>query len=135
MLVGTTPTSCSEDIPDCPSKMCIVAGGWQLAEVYIDDTKDNIDVSQYRLKLTEPSPTTALTSDFSRTQPSGTTDGGTWSLENNTTILRLIPDNDVARTEDWIIESLTPRQLILVINRDTGIKDGPSKIRFVLEPF
>lgn len=135
MLVGTTPTSCSEDIPDCPSKMCIVAGGWQLAEVYIDDAKDNIDISQYRLKLTEPSPTTALTSDFSRTQPSGTTDGGTWSLENNTTILRLIPDNDVARTEDWIIESLTPRQLILVINRDTGIKDGPSKIRFVLEPF
>lgn len=135
MLVGTTPTSCSEDIPDCPSKMCIVAGGWQLAEVYIDDVQDDTDVSQYRLKLTEPSPTTALTSDFNRTQPSGTTDGGTWSLENNTTILRLIPDNDVARTEDWIIESLTPRQLILVINRDTGIKDGPSKIRFVLEPF
>lgn len=135
MLVGTTPTSCSEDIPDCPSKMCIVAGGWQLAEVYIDDVKDDIDVSQYRLKLTEPSPTTALTSDFSRTQPSGTTDSGTWSLENNTTVLRLIPDNDVARTEEWIIESLTPRQLVLVINRDTGIKDGPSKIRFVLEPF
>jgi hypothetical protein len=50
-------------------------------------------------------------------------------------VLRLIPFNDPLLTEDWIIDRFTPRELVLVINRDTGIKDGPSKIEFVLEPF
>ena len=127
--------SCSEDLPDCPSRMCIVAGGWQLTEVYVDNVKDNSDLSQYRLMLNMPSPTTATTSAFSRVQPSGETDAGTWSLENNETVLRLIPDNDPLFTEDWIIESMTPRKMVLVINRDTGIKQGPSTIEFVLEPF
>jgi hypothetical protein len=45
-----------------------------------------------------------------------------------------MPDNNPVFTEDWIIESITPRKMILIINRDTGIKDGPSKIEFVLEP-
>ena len=136
LLFGFTGSSCTEDIPDCPSRMCIVAGGWILTEVYVDNVKDNaIDLSQYRLILKAPNPTTAITSDFDRTQPSGETDNGTWSLENNETILRLIPGNDPTLTEDWIIESMTPRKMVLVLNRDVTIKDGPAKIELVLEPF
>lgn len=132
---GSASVSCSEDIPDCPSKMCILAGTWQLVEVYVDGAKDTEDLSQYRLELIMPAPTTATTSSFTRVQPSGISDDGEWSIENNGTILRLIPDNNPVFTEDWIIESLTPRKMILIINRDTGIKEGPSKIEFVLESF
>ncbi|MFZ6013087.1 MAG: hypothetical protein ACOYXT_22280 [Bacteroidota bacterium] len=132
--LGGISISCTEDIPACPSKMCVVAGGWQLTEVYIDDVKDNSDLSLYRLVLIEPAPVTATTSGFTRVQPSGGTDQGSWSIINGESILRLIPNDDPVFTEDWIIETFTPRQLVLVINRDTGIKQGPSKIRFVLEP-
>jgi hypothetical protein len=133
-LTGAISISCSEDIPECPSKMCILAGTWQLTEVYVDGTKETGDLSKYELTLHMPAPTTATASDFDRTQPSGAIDDGTWSVENNGTILRLMPFDDPLLTEDWIIDTFTPRQLTLVINRDTGIKDGPSKIEFVLEP-
>jgi len=127
-------SACSEDIPDCPSRMCIVAGGWQLTEVRVDDESYTGDLSQYRLVLNMPSPATATTSTFSRTQPSGDSDEGTWSLENDESILRLIPNDDPLLTEDWIIESMTPRKMILIINRDVNIKEGPGKIEFVLSP-
>jgi hypothetical protein len=134
-VAGGISTSCSEDIPDCPSKMCIIAGGWKLTEVKVDNVKETSDLSQFRLMLSMPNPTEATTSDFTRTQPSGNSDSGTWSIENNETILRLQPGNDPQFIEDWIIESFSPRQLILVMNRDAGIKQGPSKIEFILEPF
>ncbi len=126
--------SCSEDIPDCPSRMCVISGGWILTEVNVDDELYTGDVSQYRLMLTMPAPTTATSSDFTRTQTSGTVDGGSWSLENNEKILRLVPDNNQTLAEDWIIESMSPRKMVLVINRDVGIKDGPGKIELMLEP-
>src|SRR5690242_8500407 len=135
LAAGTFSISCSEDIPDCPSRMCIVAGGWQLTEVYVDDELYTGDLSQYRLILNTPAPTTATTSGFSRVQPSGETDAGSWSLENNESILRLMPNDDVLLAEDWIIESMTPRKMVLIINRDVGIKEGPGKIEFFLEPF
>jgi hypothetical protein len=127
--------SCGENIPDCPSKMCVIAGGWVLTEAYIDDVKDTDDLSLYQLTLISPNPTDAIISDFTRIQPSGSTDNGSWSIENNQTILRLIPDNNPLLTEDWEIESFTLRQLVLVLTRDTSIKGGPAKIRFILEPF
>ncbi|MFZ6009232.1 MAG: hypothetical protein ACOYXT_02695, partial [Bacteroidota bacterium] len=126
--------SCAEDVADCPSKMCVVAGGWKLTEVYLDDVRDPGDLSQYQLVLRMPSPATEVFSDFNRVQASGVTDEGIWSLENNGEVLRLIPNNDPLFTEDWIIESFSPRVLILVLNRDAGIKQGPGKVRFVLEP-
>jgi hypothetical protein len=135
LLAAVTSTSCSEDLPDCPSRMCVVAGGWFLTEVHVDDELYTGDLSQYQLILTTPSPTTAISSTFSRIQTSGVTDEGSWSLENNETILRLIPFNNQTLTEDWIIESMTPRKMVLVIIRDVGIKGGPGKIEFVLEPF
>jgi hypothetical protein len=134
-LTGAISISCSEDIPDCPSKMCILAGTWKLTEVYVDGAKESGDLSKYELTLYMPAPVTATASDFDRTQPSGAGDDGVWSVENNGSILRLIPFNDPLLTEDWIIDRFTPRELVLVINRDTGIKDGPSKMEFVLEPF
>ncbi|HEY3402534.1 MAG TPA: hypothetical protein VGK59_04045 [Ohtaekwangia sp.] len=135
LITGAASVSCSEDIPDCPSRMCIVAGGWKLTEVYVDDEFYTGDLSQYRLTLNMPSPTTATTSSFDRVQPSGSTDEGSWSLQNDETILRLVPDDNTDLTEDWIIESMTPRKMILIINRDVGIKDGPGTIEFILEPF
>lgn len=133
-LSGVITISCSEDIPDCPGKMCILAGTWQLTEVYVDGSKEAGDLSKYALTLHMPAPVTATESDFDRTQPSGASDDGIWSVENNGTILRLVPSNDPLLTEDWIIDQFTPRQLVLVMNRDTGIKEGPSRIEFVLEP-
>lgn len=127
--------SCGEDIPDCPSQMCVMAGGWKLTEAYIDDVKDTEDLSKYQLVLNSPNPKTAIISDFDRIQPSGAQDNGSWSIENNETILRLIPDNNTVFTEDWQIESFTPRKLVLVITRDVSAKGGPAEIRFILEPF
>ena len=134
VITGSMSISCSEDIPDCPSKMCIIAGTWKLTEVHVDGVLDTEDLSNYKLTLTMADPTAAI-SDFDRIQPSGISDDGVWSVENNNTILRLIPDNNPALTEDWIIESMTPRKMTLIINRNTGIKEGPAKIEFILEPF
>ncbi len=127
--------SCGEDIPECPSKMCVISGGWVLVEAYADNVKETQDLSNYRLTLNSPNPTNAVTSGFSRTQPSNAKDNGIWSIQNNQTILRIIPDNNPLLTEDWQIESFTLRQLVLVLTRDTSIKGGPGKIKFVLEPF
>jgi hypothetical protein len=144
LLLFLIPTgiSCSEEISDCPSQLCVMAGGWQLVDVELDDENTDEDFNRYRLMLNDPSPTTATNSMFQRTNSKGQEETGTWSLANfdpNKTVkgatLRLVPDGDVTRTEDWVIESFTPRQLILVLTRDTGVKDGPAKIRFVLEPF
>jgi len=135
VIAGTASVSCSEDIPDCPSRMCIVAGGWQLVDVKVDGQAYTGDLSQYRLTLNTPDPTTATTSDFNRVSVSGVGDDGTWSMENNETILRLVPENDPLLTEDWIIESMTPREMKLIINRDVSIKQGPASIEFILEPF
>lgn len=127
--------SCSEDASDCTSRMCSMAGGWSLTEVYVDDAKDNSNLSQFSLTLNMPSPPTATTSGFTRAQVSGHSDNGTWSLENNETILRLIPYDDPSLTEDWIIESLTSNKMVLIINRDVSIKQDPGKIEFILESF
>jgi len=126
--------SCSENIPDCPSQMCVMSGGWVLTEAYVDDVKETIDLTKYSLVLNQPAPTTAITSVFDRTQVSGSHDNGTWSIENEDTVLKLQPDNNQIPAEEWIIESFTPRQLVMVIIRD-DIKQGPAEIRFVLEPF
>ena len=125
--------SCGSDIPDCPTKLCVLAGGWRLVEVYVDGVKDTqSDLSKYKLTLFMPNPTTAVTSDFDRINPSGRQDTGTWQLKNNSTILALLPDS--SPEEPYIIKYFTPRQLILVINRDEN-KTGPSEYEYVLEPF
>ena len=126
-------SSCGGDIPDCPTKLCVLAGGWRLVEVYIDGVKDtSTDLSQYRLTLFMPNPTSSLTSDFDRINPSGREDTGSWELRNNSTILALIPES--TPDETYVIKYFTPRQLILVINRDED-KTGPSEYEYVLEPF
>ena len=125
--------SCGEDIPDCPSKLCVLAGGWRLVEVYIDGVKDtSSDLSKYKLTLFMPNPTTSPTSDFDRTNPSGRQDAGTWELRNLNEVLVLLPDQ--SPEEQYIIKYFTPRQLRLVIERDIN-KTGPDEYEYVLEPF
>ena len=125
--------SCSTDLPECPTKMCLLSGGWKLTQVYVDGVPDNSDLSQYRLTLLEPV-ANATESTFDRTQASGTQDNGSWSTQNNDQVLQLIPSNDPLLTEDYVIESFTLRELVLVINRASN-KTGPEQIKFVLEAF
>ncbi len=130
--------SCGEDIPDCPSEMCVIAGGWALTEAYADDVKESQDLSKYRLTLISPNPTDALVSDFDRTQPSGAQDNGTWTIETIGNVQRLVLTSDLNPTdpEHWEIESFTLRKLVLLLVReDADIKGGPNEIRLILEPF
>ena len=144
LFLGAIATSCTEDIPDCPNKLCIVAGGWKLVEVQLDGEMYTEDITNYRLVLHDPTPTTDVSSSFERVAVSGNSDTGTWSIENinpdvstsfEGSVLRLKPQNSDLLREDWNIESVTPRTMVLVLNRNVTAKDGPQKIRFVLERF
>jgi hypothetical protein len=134
LMLMVSGFSCTKDIPECVSKMCVMAGSWKLTLVVADDEIESNDLSLYNLTLNAPVPADASSSNFTRVQPSGQADSGTWSIENNGTILRLIPNGNEQFFEDWIIESFSPRQLVLILNRDVSFKEGPSKIKFVLEP-
>jgi hypothetical protein len=133
LLVGYT--RCSEDIPECPGKLCLLAGKWKLTTVFFNDEQETIDVRLYQLTLDYPKSAGDVSSTFTRTQSSGNEDAGTWSIENNGTILRLLPGDNSLFAEDWIMERFSPRELVLVINRNISFKEGPAKIRFILEPF
>ena len=125
--------SCGEDIPDCPNKLCVLAGGWRLVEVYVDGVRDtSTDLSKYKLTLFTPEPTTDVISDFDRTNPSGRQDQGTWELTNNDDVLVLVPFSSPSET--YIIKYFSPRELRLVTERDAS-KTGPEEVEFVLVPF
>jgi hypothetical protein len=139
-----TGTSCSEELSDCPTKVCVMAGGWQLVEVQVDGDAFDGDYSQYSLTLINPSSPDETSSLFQRVNISGNQDSGTWSIENTNpsdpstfkgSVLRLAPEGNIELREDWEIESFSPRQMVLIMHRDTNIKDGPAEIRYVLEPF
>lgn len=126
-------TSCGEDIPDCPNKLCVLSGGWRLVEVYVDGVKDtSTDLSKYKLTLFTPNPTTDVISNFDRTNPSGRQDNGTWELRNLDEVLVLIPTS--SPEEQYIIKYFSPRELRLVVERDVN-KTGPEEYEYVLEPF
>lgn len=126
-------TSCGNDIPDCPSKLCTLAGGWRLEEVRVNGVKDNtIDIEQYRLILHMPTPQTAVTSIFDRRNPSGRQDTGTWGLTNNNTVLALSPSQ--SPVENYIISKSTPREMILITDLEED-KTGHDEYTFVLVPF
>lgn len=144
LIVITAGTSCREDIGECPNKLCIISGGWKLSEVRLDGVVYNEDFSQYQLVLSDPSPSSDATSSFQRVNIGGTADSGSWSIENTSpdataqldgSVLRLRPSDRNELREDWEIESFTPREMVLVLHRDTSVKDGPSTIRFVLVRF
>lgn len=125
--------SCGNDIPDCPSKLCTLAGGWRLVEVRVNGIKDtSIDISKYRLTLHMPQPNTALTADFDRINPSGRQDSGEWELINNNTVLALQPTQ--SSQEDYVIDRLTPRQMVLITDLADN-KTGRDEYQFILEPF
>jgi hypothetical protein len=142
--IGVSAISCSEEISDCPNKLCVMAGGWKLQEVQLDGETFNGDYSGYQLILNDPAPATEASSQFQRVNIGGTQETGTWSVENTNqseqtpfkgSILRLKPSGSDLLKEDWEIESFTPREMVLVLHRDITAKDGPAVIRFVLVPF
>lgn len=121
------------DIPDCPSKMCVLSGEWRLTQIYANGVLDtSIDLEKYKLTLIMPSPTTATTANFNRVNLTGVTDNGSWTIGNNNTVLTLTPQSGIA--EPYIIKSYTPRKIVLVIERDVN-KTGPDEFEYVLEPF
>jgi hypothetical protein len=121
------------DIPDCPSKMCVLSGEWRLTQIYANGVLDtSIDLDKYKLTLIMPSPTTATTANFNRVNLSGISDTGSWTIGNNNTVLTLMPQSGLA--EPYIIKSYTPRKIVLVIERDVN-KTGPDEFEYVLEPF
>lgn len=125
--------SCADDIPDCPSRMCVLANGWKLVAVYVDGQPETeTDLSKYELVLRMPEPVDATTAEFTRTNPSGNRDSGTWRLTNNDDILVLTPDS--SPEEAYIISYFSPRELRLIIQRDID-KTGPEEYEFILEPF
>jgi hypothetical protein len=142
--IGSTGISCTEQMSDCPNKLCVMAGGWRLNEVQLDGELYTGDYSKYQLVLNNPSPTTEVSSQFQRINISGNQDTGSWSVENTNTnlqtsfkgsVLRLKPSDNNDLREDWEIESFTPREMVLVLHRDLTAKEGPAIIRFVLVPF
>jgi hypothetical protein len=143
LIFGASGMSCSEEISDCPNKLCVMSGGWKLVEVQLDGELFTGDYSQYQLILANPSPSTEVTSQFERINIGGAHESGTWSIENvnpetqsfKGSVLRLKPMQNDDLREDWEIESFSPREMILVLHRDTTVKDGPATIRFVLVPF
>jgi hypothetical protein len=124
-------TSCTENIPDCPSQMCVLAGGWQLVEVYEEGVKSTQDVSKYKMTLSMPD-ATATQGSYNRTGTLGQTDVGVWKIQNGNKELLIAPD--ASPEEPYIIDSFSPRTLVLIINRDSN-KQGPSQIKYVFEPF
>jgi hypothetical protein len=134
ILGGVSEFACNENIPDCPTKMCILTNenGWQLVAVYEDEVKQTIDLSQYKIVLSMPD-ATATQGSFNRTNTMGNTDSGVWQTENNNKILALVPDNDATRKEPYIIDKFSPRQLVLIINRDSN-KEGAKQLKYIFEP-
>ncbi len=131
--IGGLFIKCTESISDCPSKMCILASenGWQLKEVYEDGVKQTDDFSNYRITLSLPDDK-ATEGNFIRTNTGGKEDAGIWKTENLDEVLVLIPDTKPE--EPYIIESFTPRELVLVINRESQ-KVGGLQLKYVFEPF
>lgn len=134
ILGASSEFSCTENLPDCPSKMCILTNenGWQLVEVYEDGVRQNIDLSKYKIVLAMPD-ATATQGTYNRTNTTGGTDSGVWQTENNNEILALVPDNDNTRKEPYIIDAFSPRELVLIINRDSN-KTGAKQLKYVFEP-
>ena len=143
-LIGASGISCTDDLGECPNKLCVMSGGWKLVSVELDGESFQGDFSGYQLVLSNPSPESEVLSSFQRVNIGGGQDSGTWTIENTNpaqqesfkgSVLRLRPSGNDTLREDWEIESFTPREMVLVLHRDTSVKDGPATIRFVLIPF
>ena len=134
ILIWLCQFSCTDNIPDCPTKMCILANNWQLVDAYIDGQKSTEELSKYKIILTMPN-SKAAQGDFTRTFLSGNAtggDAGTWKTQNNDKELLLVPSG--TPEEPYIISIFTPRQLVLIVNRSSN-KSGPSQIKYIFEPF
>lgn len=134
VIVGSSSISCSDDIPEC-NEFCAYVGGWQLVEAYADNAEIDADLSLYRLMLLSPQSLPAQTSQFTRVGTDGGEDGGTWRIDGTGNQSLVLQSTTSAETEIWAIDRFSPRQLVIHIDRDISIKEGPAKIQLVLEPF
>lgn len=135
ILLGMVEFSCSENIPDCPTKMCVLANQWQLVDAYVDGVKDTEDLSRYKIILTMPDAKAAQGNFTRKFLVSSTTDGddGTWKTQNNDKELLLLPTD--RPSESYIIVSYTPRQLVLINNILDNKKTGAHQLKYIFEPF
>ncbi len=103
--IGSTEMSCTEDIPDCPNKLCVLSGGWKLQEVQLDGDLFDGDYISYELILNNPAPANELTAQFFRTNISGDQDSGSWSIENSNPHWSLVPS-----TSEFLNQALLTNQ-------------------------
>lgn len=121
----TVLLSCGPELEDCDSKADVMWGVWIIKEVFIDGQRQEpTSYKAYRLDLRKEG-------DYERTQPSGIPDTGGWSISSGETELILDPNN--SPEENYVLESFTLREMVLVLNRNSS-KEGPSQIRFILIP-
>lgn len=119
--------SCGGDdnATECAGNLCPFVGNWQLNAVAVDGTDVPGNYEDYHLNLEEPTTDPALAA-FTRQFPDGQDQSGMWTLENNNDVIVLSTDGD---EEEYIVESVSGNQLVLVLERD-DTKPGPSQIRY-----
>lgn len=123
-IVTLILTSCVGDLPDCETIQDVMTGSWVVKEVFIDNIKQEPEsYGAFRLQL-DPG------GSYSRTQPTGFSDAGNWSVTGETSFLL---EPNVSPAEQYILESFTLREMVIVLNRNSS-KAGPSTIRYVLRP-
>jgi hypothetical protein len=119
------PSCIFESVPECPAKEEYLIGGWVLTAFEINNVPQSGDVSQFRLVLFE-------SGTFTRKSLDGYSDSGTWLLTNNEQVVELTPDG--APSEDYIIDALSLRKLVLFVDRD-NTKVGPDNLKLFLNRF
>lgn len=118
--------SCDDEASDdCSGAHCPYVGNWKLKEVSLDGSVVENDYSNYRLHLKEPTEGFA-TGIFLRVF--GEQDGeGTWEVTNNNDVILL---NTSYGVEEYLVESVSSSELILVLHRESN-KPGADMIRYV----
>jgi hypothetical protein len=110
------------DVPECATREELMLGGWRLVEVRIDGERDEENLNQYRLFLSDGG-------IYNRVQVTGLEDSGEWNLGNNQRFLIISPSG--APIEEYLVEEFSLRSMVLFVERNLG-KVGPSEIRFFL---
>jgi hypothetical protein len=112
-----------QEVPECPNKEELLEGRWSLVKVEINGQQLSGPLEEYSLVLEE-------FGIYSRIAIDGLSDGGSWSLSDNSRLLVIRPDNQPS--EEYLIETFNLRTLTLFVDRDNN-KIGPDTIKLFLE--
>jgi hypothetical protein len=126
VVISSLSLSCGGDdnSADCTGNLCPFVGTWQLNEVAVDGSDVPGNYDDYILDLASPTTDPSL-AEFARHYTDGEDQAGTWTVTNNNNVLVLSADGE---DEEYIVETITSDQLILVLERESN-KPGPSQIR------